>query len=156
MENETSGVVTPNVPVYWRVGDRNNSDVGLVTIQGTEGLGFLVAALQGVGSVVVIVRKDDTFRVELRVLGAAMDSLVLGPRDVGDTAHINFSKVDSVVPDDWRCWRWSGETFIGFWILSEEITYNSTPPQGLEFIDNTFIKPFLSDLSGLLLAVDGI
>ena len=158
MENETSGVVTPNVdvPVYWRVGNRDNSNIGQVSIQGTKGLGFLVAALQGVGSVVVIVRKDDTFRVELRVLGAAMDSLVLGPRDVGDTAHINFSKVDSVVTDDWRCWRWSGETFIGFWILSEEITYNCTPPQELEFIDNTFIKPFLSDLSGLLLAVDGI
>ena len=133
MENETSGVVTPNVPMHWRVGDRNNSDVGLVTIQGTEGLGFLVAALQGVGSVVVIVRKDDTFRVELRVLGAAMDSLVLGPRDVGDTAHINFSKVDSVVPDDWWRW-WSGAALIGLRILSEEITYNSISPHRLEFI----------------------
>ena len=139
MENETSGVVTPNVPVYWRVGDRNNSDVGLVTIQGTEGLGFLVAALQGVGSVVVIVRKDDTFRVELRVLGAVMDSLVLGPRDVGDTAHINFTKVDSVVPDDWWCWWWSGGAFIGFWILSEEITYNCASPHRLKIDKNTFI-----------------
>ena len=133
MENETSGVVTPNVPVYWRVGDRNNSDVGLVTIQGTEGLGFLVAALQGVGSVVVVVREHDTFRVELRVLGAAMDRLVLGPRNVGDTAHINFSKVDSVVPDDWWRW-WSGAALIGLRILSEEITYNSTSPHRLEFI----------------------
>ena len=85
-----------------------------------------------------------------------MDSLVLGPWDVGDTANINFRKVDSVVPDGWWCWRWIGGTFIGFWILSEEITYNSTPPHFLEFIDNTFIKPFLSDLSGLLFAVDGI
>ena len=68
MENETSGVVTPNVPVYWRVGDRNNSDVGLVTIQGTKGLGFLVAAFQGVGSIVVVIRENNTFRVELGVL----------------------------------------------------------------------------------------
>ena len=133
MENETSRVVTPNVSVYWRVGNRDNSNVGQVSIQGTKGLGFLVAALQGVGSVVVIVRKDDTFRVELRVLGAAMDSLVLGPRDVGDTAHINFSKVDSVVPDDWWRW-WSGAALIGLRILSEEITYNSTSPHRLEFI----------------------
>ena len=125
--------MTPNVPVYWRVGNRDNSNVGQVSIQGTKGLGFLVAALQGVGSVVVIVRKDDTFRVELRVLGAAMDSLVLGPRNVGDTAHINFSKVDSVVPDDWWRW-WSGAALIGLRILSEEITYNSTSPHRLEFI----------------------
>ena len=126
--------MTPNVPVYWRVGNRNDSNVGLVTIQGTKGLRLLVAAFQGVGAVVVVVREHDTFRVELRVLGAAMDSLVLGPRDVGDTAHINFSKVDSVVPDDWWSRWWSGAALIGLRILSEEITYNSTSPHRLEFI----------------------
>ena len=125
--------MTPNVPVYWRVGNWNYSNVGLVTIQGTKRLRFLVAAFQSMGSVVVVIREHDTFRVELRVLGAAMDSLVLGPRDVGDTAHINFTKVDSVVPDDWWRW-WSGAAFIGFWILSEEITYNSASPHRLEFI----------------------
>ena len=60
--------MTPNVPVYWRVGNRNNSNVGLVTIQGTEGLGFLVAAFQGVGAVVVVVREDNTFGIEFWIL----------------------------------------------------------------------------------------
>ena len=60
--------MTPNVPVYWRVGNRNNSNVGLVTIQGTKGLGFLVAAFQGVGTIVVVIRENNTFRVELGVL----------------------------------------------------------------------------------------
>ena len=82
-----------------------------------------------------------------------MDSLALGPRDVGDTANIYFRKVDSVVPDDWWRW-WSGATFNGFWILSEEITYNSTSPHFLEINKNTFIQPFFSDLSGLLLTID--
>ena len=138
--------------MYWRVGNWNNSNVGLVTIQGTKGLRFLVAAFQGVGSVVVVVREHDTFRVELRVLGAAMDSLVLGPRDVGDTAHINFSKVDSVVPDDW--WRWSrGAICTGVVrILYEEIIY--ILPQRLEINKNSIIHPFFSYVGGLLLRVD--
>ena len=100
MENETSGVVTPNVPVYWRVGDRNNSDVGLVTIQGTEGLGFLVAALQGVWSAVVVHRIcHNNLGVKFRVRRAALN----GQFDNIDPLQHIF--VDLVQVDGWKAGR---------------------------------------------------
>ena len=111
-----------------------------------------MAAIQGVGSVVVVVRYYDTLRVESWILGAAMDSLALWPRDVGDTAHIYFRKVDCVVPDGW--WRWSRSAVCTgvVRILYEEIIY--ILPHTLEINKNAFIHPFFSYMGGLLLTVD--
>ena len=111
-----------------------------------------MAAIQGVGRVVVVVRKYDTLRVEGWILGAAMDSLALWPRDVGDTANIYFRKVDCVVPDGW--WRWSRGAVCTrvVRILYEEIIYMY--PHRLEITKNSFIHPFFSYLGGLLLTVD--